>query len=327
MSEIQGYQPVSRIGEVVMNAFIDSYEFGALADSLNASEMYGAPGAIADGGGPTNIVEQRPMFHEWATAQPGMICLARKKKTQVFRQYVAAETAVPVIACAACLPKEKEKDYFFAGVCRSKTVRTPDDGIGPSVDEFFTLSIGGLATVLNTSGGPLHPGDLIEWCFMSDKNSKKDNNTVHVAKRLRTGGPRRVGVKMASVSSARIIGTVKSFAKNGETFDVLLCAVASASPICLVQARLPLMTSSHPSRVARAAGSSDLTGVDAFRLVCDKRSGLKGRQQKELRRSCCCIGVVLCSVASLGGGPKCVIQDARVTPNESLPHERRLCCK
>ena len=33
-----------------------------------------------------------------------MICLARKKRTAVFRQYVAAETAVPVIACAAGLP-------------------------------------------------------------------------------------------------------------------------------------------------------------------------------------------------------------------------------
>jgi len=59
--------------------------------------------------------EYKPMFHEWATVQPGMICLARKKKTAVFRQYVAAETAVPVVACAACLPKSSEKDFFFAG--------------------------------------------------------------------------------------------------------------------------------------------------------------------------------------------------------------------
>ena len=38
-----------------------------------------------------------------------MICLARKKRTAVFRQYVAAETAVPVIACAACLKASDEK--------------------------------------------------------------------------------------------------------------------------------------------------------------------------------------------------------------------------
>lgn len=92
-----------------------------------------------DAGGGTVAIEFKPHFHEWATVQPGMICLARKKKTAVFRQYVAAETAVPVIACAACLPKEDEKNYFFAGVARSKSVRTPDDGIGPNTDEFFTV--------------------------------------------------------------------------------------------------------------------------------------------------------------------------------------------
>lgn len=68
-----------------------------------------------------------------------MICLARKKRTAVFRQYVAAETAVPVIACAAGLGQTKEKNYFFAGVARSKSIRTIDDGIGPTTDEFFTL--------------------------------------------------------------------------------------------------------------------------------------------------------------------------------------------
>ncbi len=111
--------------------------------------------------GGNTAIEFRPHFHEWATVQPGMVCLARKKKTAVFRQYVAAETAVPVVACAACLPKEDEKNYFFAGIARSKSVRSPDDGIGPSVDEFFTVSIGGMATILNTSAGPIYPGDLV----------------------------------------------------------------------------------------------------------------------------------------------------------------------
>ena len=36
---------------------------------------------------------------------------------------------------------------FTAGVCRSKSVRGPDDGVGPTVDEFFTLSLGGMVTV------------------------------------------------------------------------------------------------------------------------------------------------------------------------------------
>lgn len=113
---------------------VDAYEFSSLEkDQLTQSEMFN------DAGGGTVVIEFKPHFHEWATVQPGMICLARKKKTAVFRQYVAAETAVPVIACAACLPKEDEKNYFFAGVARSKSVRTPDDGIGPNTDEFFTV--------------------------------------------------------------------------------------------------------------------------------------------------------------------------------------------
>lgn len=135
---------------------VDAYEFSALKyENITAAQLTGDTG-ITD----NSAVEFRPMFHEWATVQPGMICVARKKKTAVFRQYMAAETAVPVIACAACLPKEDEVNYYFAGIARSKSVRTPDDGIGPTVDEFFTVSIGGLATLLNTSSGPIYPGTM-----------------------------------------------------------------------------------------------------------------------------------------------------------------------
>ena len=56
-----------------------------------------------------------------------------------------------VIACGECLGEDDEKNYFFSGVCRSKSVRGPDDGVGPTVDEFFTLSLGGMVTLLNTS--------------------------------------------------------------------------------------------------------------------------------------------------------------------------------
>lgn len=186
---------------------VDSYEFTTLKDGISQQNLNGT-------GTTDNIVEFKPMFHEWATVQPGMICLARKKRTAVFRQYVAAETAVPVIACAACLPHGQEKNYFFAGVARSKSVREPDDGIGPKVDEFFTVSIGGMTTLLNTSGQPLHPGDLIEWCFQSA-------NGTHTGKRPRQG-PRRFGITVASVSSPKVIGRALSFAKAGEPIDVLL---------------------------------------------------------------------------------------------------------
>lgn len=206
-TEIMGYQPVSRIGEVVMNAFVDAYEFSSLQPSLDGQNFFGDSSKTQD------PIEFRPMFHEWATVQPGMICLARKKKTAVFRQYIAAETAVPVISCAACLPKSDEKNYFFAGIARSKSVRSPDDGIGPNVDEFFTVSIGGMATLLNTSGGPVYPGDLVEWCFTSSGTDK--------GQRARAG-PRRIGMQVASVSSPKLLGRALSFSKNGETFDLLI---------------------------------------------------------------------------------------------------------
>lgn len=188
---------------------VDSYEFAQLDDQLKESALTG--GAATNQGDP--VVEYRPHFHEWATVQPGMICLARKKRTAVFRQYVAAETAAPVIACAACQKKDDEKNFFFAGVARSKSVREADDGVGPKIDEFFTISLGGMVTLLNTSGGNIYMGDLVEWCFASDGTYKSQRTK---------SSPRRVGIAVASVSSTRIIGKALSFAKNGEPIDLLL---------------------------------------------------------------------------------------------------------
>jgi len=187
---------------------VDSYEFTQIKDTLSANQMK------AGGNGANEaVVEFKPHFHEWATVQPGMICLARKKRTAVWRQYTAAETAVPVVACAAGLSGDLERNFYFAGVARSKSVREPDDGIGPKTDEFFTVSIGGMVTVLNTSGSHIHPGDLVEWCFVSDGTSN--------AKRQKQG-PRRIAIKIASVSSSKVIGRAISFAKSGEPLDVLI---------------------------------------------------------------------------------------------------------
>ena len=58
--------------------------------------------------------------------QPGMICVSRKKKTAVFRQYTAAETAVPVIACAACLEKDMEKVRLCGSARVSLATFSPD---------------------------------------------------------------------------------------------------------------------------------------------------------------------------------------------------------
>ena len=92
----------------------------------------------------TKPFEHKPHFHEWATALPGMICVSRKARNSTFRNYVAAETATPTISCCACLGADDMKNFYFAGVARSKSVRPIDDGVGPSIDEFFTLAIGGM---------------------------------------------------------------------------------------------------------------------------------------------------------------------------------------
>lgn len=208
-SEIEGYQPVSRIGEIVINSFVDAYEFSSCAEVLTGEQITG------DAGKGSTTYEQKPHFHEWASVLPGMICLARKQKTHIFRQYVAAETAVPVISCVAGLKKDEEDNYYFAGVARSKSVRTPDDGIGPQTDEFFTLALGGMVTCLNNSGNVIHAGELLEWTFLSQ------DQMANPSKRMKSG-PRRVGIKIASISSDRIIGRALSFAKNGEPFDLLV---------------------------------------------------------------------------------------------------------
>ena len=210
-SEIEGYQPVSRIGEVVINSFVDSYEFAQLPEALKAQSLGG------DGAAGGDTVEFKPHFHEWATVLPGMICISRKARNATFRNYVAAETATPVIGCCACLTLDDAKNFYFAGVCRSKTVRPIDDGVGPQVDEFFTLAIGGMVTMLNNSKTPIFPGDMIEWTFYNEANT----DGGRAAKRTKTN-PRRISIKVASPTSERVIGRCLSFAKPMETFDLLL---------------------------------------------------------------------------------------------------------
>ena len=218
-TELEGYQPVSRIGEVVINSFVDSFEFAQLPEAVESTDLDGIGAA-----GNANVlaaqikkVECKPHFHEWATVLPGMICLSRKARNATFRNYVAAETATPVIGCCACLTNDDAKNFYFAGVCRSKTVRPIDDGVGPQTDEFFTLAIGGMVTMLNNSKTPVFPGDMLEWCFYNEKNM----DGGRAAKRTK-GNPRRIAVKIASPTSERVIGRCLSFAKPMDTFDLLL---------------------------------------------------------------------------------------------------------
>jgi hypothetical protein len=214
---LDGLQPVSRIGEVVGNCFVDAHEFAALPQTLQGKKL--VPGA--DDGEAT--VEYKPHFHEWASVMPGMIVLSRKARNATFRNYVAAETATPVIGCAACLGVADERQFYFAGICRSKTVRPIDDGVGPSIDEYFTMAMGGMATILNNSKDSIFPGDMVEWTFFNEGTVKDTQSRDVVSKRMKTM-PRRVSVRVAAPSSERIIGRALTFAKKGETFDILIRA-------------------------------------------------------------------------------------------------------
>lgn len=186
---------------------VDPYEFGVVPDSFTAPELVGA--AFSEGGvlkkpdgtayaaaaPPTaalpepKVVEFKPHFYEWATATVGQIAVVRKQRS-TFRNYVAAEAAAPVIVCAAGKGPLDELDFQFGGIVRSNCVRTMDDNVGPTTDEYFTLTIGGPQTILNNSGGVIHAGDALAWTFYSETGTESKTRATH-------GSPRRIGIKVA----------------------------------------------------------------------------------------------------------------------------------
>ena len=199
---------------------VDVHEHSRLPENITCGEMVGdATGSDVA----KEQAEQQPLFHEWASALPGMIAISRKKRATNFRSYVAAETACPVIVSSACLKLGNEKDYYFSGIVRSKSVCVPNDGHGASVDEYFTLSIGGMATVLNNSMADIFPGDMVEWTFLSDTTNKtaQSNN-----KRAKTQGPRRIGIKSCDDNnpSTQVVGRALTYGKKGESIDILIRA-------------------------------------------------------------------------------------------------------
>lgn len=237
---------------------VDAYEFQQLSPSIAIGELKGT--ALYDANGksikdPPNAAygnannqdptaEYKPHFHEWASATPGMICVARRARNASFRNYVAAETASPVIVCAACQPKIMEDQFFFAGVCRSKSVRPVDDGIGPSTDEYFTMAIGGMVTLLNNSSEAVWAGDWIAWTFFSEDGLQNDNGI----KRQKKGNPRRVGIELADPLSDRTIGRCVLLLElvvhnnNNKTIFLLLCNFYPYACVCTYAGVLPLQS-------------------------------------------------------------------------------------
>jgi hypothetical protein len=97
-----------------------------------------------------SVVETKCHAYEWMTAYVGMIAVQRKQRSN-FRNHTAAETAAPVVVCAVGRGPLDEFDWMFAGVVRSNSVRTVDDGMGPSVDEYFTLTVNADSTTSHCS--------------------------------------------------------------------------------------------------------------------------------------------------------------------------------
>jgi hypothetical protein len=122
-----------------------AYEFSAVPSTLSVGELKGeaykkatdtgeklvkvVDDTDADKDTQAPIVEYKCHFYEWATAYQGMIAVQRKQRSN-FRHQTAAETAAPVIVCAVGKGLMDEMDWQFAGIVRSNSVRTVDDGMG-----------------------------------------------------------------------------------------------------------------------------------------------------------------------------------------------------
>jgi hypothetical protein len=197
-SLVKGYQPASRVGEVVVNAFVDISEHGKLKSSSND--------------------EFRPPIYAWASCSPGMVAVTRKQRTAVYRSFASAENACPVVVSSSCLEKTDDDSFFFAGIVRSASVFAPDNTV--QNDNFFTLSIGGVVTVLNNSGSSLCAGDMVGWTFEPATAGTKRGMSSDAPRRIRlTGGSKEQSV---SYSAPNCIGRCLSFSKNGEPVDILL---------------------------------------------------------------------------------------------------------
>jgi hypothetical protein len=190
-NEIEGYQPITRLGECVINARIDATEW-------------------TDNKGP---------WYLWASVLPGMIAVNKldKPRTRSFGD----EATLDVIVSCADLERANERQYTFAGITRSKSILSPDDGLGPSVDEPFTLSIKGCANILNNGGKPITPGMMVKWHFVDEKDG-----TPPASKRPKIDGKRNATIILVSPADTHmdrnVIGRALSYARPGERLDILI---------------------------------------------------------------------------------------------------------
>jgi hypothetical protein len=228
-----GFTQVDREGEVVESAFVhDSlYDFIFSSDRteminkaknelyhencpLENLTVFNRLKALAD--------EPMPPRHQWQTVEAGIIAVSHKSRSAEYRNQIGAQRAAPVIVCAQRLCAELDnKDYFFAGIARTKSVRPYDDGMGPTTDEMFTISLKGKVTMLNNGPSPIMMGDNVEWTF-DDSTTLPDSVLTKRQKLGDAQGPRRIVMQPQTDTGERVFGRALNFAKRGERIDILL---------------------------------------------------------------------------------------------------------
>ena len=102
-TEIEGYQPVSRIGEIVMNAFVDAgYEY--TSEAMHQIKLGDLNLLVVAGGVAGRRLQLRSSTSRTFTSGPpcarAWSALRAASAPRSSGKYVAAETAVPVIAWA-----------------------------------------------------------------------------------------------------------------------------------------------------------------------------------------------------------------------------------
>lgn len=233
-----GYNPPSRNGERTVNAFVCANEFNNIVkgsgnmwrfpsdlSKLDNTQKLKAMAAKAFGGRQESyeqmINEDVPPFNEWASVQVGTVAVMARSRTVTYKNAIGAQTSIPVITCAQKLGTFDNHLFRFAGVTRTDSKRPYDDGRGPTMDEYFTLTIGGIVQMANNGNGQINQGDLLEWTFFDDS----EDAPIQLPKR-RKMGPRTIVIRPAKASNARVFGRALSDAMPGDLLDVYITSAS-----------------------------------------------------------------------------------------------------
>ena len=232
-----GYNPPSRNGEQVVNCFVDASEWNNVVRTESTKWRYETTPTdppwqkqrsdhaknFNTGGAGINpsftqmIQDQEPSFEDWASVVPGTVAVQARDKTNFYKNSIAAQTSIPVLACAQKKGTFDNYRYRFAGVVRTRSIRKPTSDFGPKDDDHFTLTIGGDVQMLNNGNGHIYCGDSLEWTFFDDQNLA--TRKLPVKSKL---GPRMIVIRTATQTSARIFGRALSSAAPGDFVDVLV---------------------------------------------------------------------------------------------------------